>query len=1436
MKKVPLVWAKLREWNGSLQTAFETLCNHFAAYETVPHGSTFVPVGPPDGGVESYWIFPDETEWGFQAKFFTAKPESSEWSQIDKSIQRALETHPLLTRYTVCLPIDRADPRKEDKEYFKDAWDTHQEKWVGWAKKKGRTVQFDYWGETELSERFAQERHAGRYYFWFHSELFSEAWFGYQLNRAKENAGARYTPELNVDLPIARVFDGLYRTKAFFQGIGKLQNEVRKHSRFGVTEADTFAKAEIDKINAATNSVHQHLERALQTSNDQPVAMQGLIDAAEAGRLAAEELSRALSRFEENKRKEISEKYGEEELHKRHAMQSMYDDHRFHLRYLINSLYELSSFCESSEGMAANAPALLISGAGGCGKTHLLCDVAFRQHKNGAPAVLLLGQQFDTTNPWSQVLDQLGVDCTRDEFLSALELAGQLRGTFAMFAIDALNEGDGKQLWNKHLAGFLADLRRFPGIKTTLSVRSTYYDVCIPKHVSAQQLLSAYHRGFTNHEYKATETFFAHYKIKRPSIPMLVPEFQSPLFLKVFCQALQNRGMAEIPPGLHGISSVFDFFVESVDEKLSGPDYLDCDPHAHVVAKAIDVLADLMAERGRNYLERSQAMSALNAILPYSGYQKSLLNHMISESVLGEDRRPGDGPSHDFTEVIHFAYERFTDHLITKRLIDKHVDDKNPGAAFETGGPLHQFIEDEHAARMNNGLLEALCVQIPERLQREFPDIVGAQREWWAIRSAFLNSLAVRAGDAFSEKTLAYVNEVILRYRNGWESLLDTLLQVATNPAHPYNAWLLHAKLLSLSLPQRDHNWTIYLCEHHATQGPVDRLMDWAVSPDDKSYLDDQSRILCGVALAWFLTSSNRRQRDLATKGLVRLFTDHLPLLINVINNFGDVDDPYVSERLYCVAYGCALRGHDDNALKLLAEFVYSKIFKNQAPPANILLRDYARGVVEFTLHRKVPLRIVKRRIRPTYKSAWSDDIPTMEEFDKQYGYSRDKSDTIRTDWYSIYGSVLSGGDFERYVIGTNSGQFEWSSRRIGEPMVSRGSGKDKDIFDLSIAQRWIFNRVVELGWTPALFAKFDVEVNRSHFDRRADKAERIGKKYQWIAYYEFLARVSDNFQYLGDRWDASDRKYAGPWQAGYVRNIDPSCLLTTDHGDEKFSAWWSPTHHHPSRDLSEVKWIRLTTDLPAIEPMLKVQRPSDHSNWLVLESHRSFDEPIPLGEDRFDSPFKQLWYIFRSYLVRKGDAAQLIASLEGKNFWGRWMPESGEEWHVLQGEFYWSPAYIAHDTPYYNHNAWTKGDRGQRLIKKVCVTTEGYLKERGYDCSIEDAIHLKLPAKMIAEGMSLRWSGKDGVFCDAAGKEIAFDPTAKETGPGALLVRQEEFQQYLLDNDLEFFWTVLGAKQGMHGHMSRETWNGELQISGVFRLVNGEIAGNFTTVLIDRP
>ncbi len=203
-------WQNLRPWSGSQQTAFEELCCQLAACEPepVPQGSTFIRKGAPDAGVECFWILPNHDELAWQAKFFDSVGDS-QWQQLDKSVKTALEKHPRLTSYIICVPLDRQDPRIDDQKWFMDKWNERVNKWEGWAQAEGRTVRFLYWGEHEIFERLTREQHRGRYLFWFRSELFSQSWFQARLDEAVANAGARYSHELNVELPVARLFDGL---------------------------------------------------------------------------------------------------------------------------------------------------------------------------------------------------------------------------------------------------------------------------------------------------------------------------------------------------------------------------------------------------------------------------------------------------------------------------------------------------------------------------------------------------------------------------------------------------------------------------------------------------------------------------------------------------------------------------------------------------------------------------------------------------------------------------------------------------------------------------------------------------------------------------------------------------------------------------------------------------------------------------------------------------------------------------------------------------------------------------------------------------------------------------------------------------------------------------------------------------------------------------
>lgn len=80
------------------------------------------------------------------------------------------------------------------------------------------------------------------------------------------------------------------------------------------------------------------------------------------------------------------------------------------------------------------------------------------------------------------------------------------------------------------------------------------------------------------------------------------------------------------------------------------------------------------------------------------------------------------------------------------------------------------------------------------------------------------------------------------------------------------------------------------------------------------------------------------------------------------------------------------MRSADDSSLAGLATDVYQYVFANGTPVAHILLRDYARGVIEVALHRGRKLPIDERLIKPPYGSKWPSTIPAEGELKDRYG------------------------------------------------------------------------------------------------------------------------------------------------------------------------------------------------------------------------------------------------------------------------------------------------------------------------------------------------------------------------------------------------------------------------------------------------------------------
>lgn len=218
-------WINIRPIDGSQHLGFEELCSQLARHET-PEGSSFIRKGSPDAGVECYATFPDGNEWGWQAKFFTERLDKTQWQQVDNSVKRALEKHPNLTKYTVCMPIDRADPRIPDEKWFMDRWNDRVEKWSAWACERGMQVEFKYWGSSELIDLLSKLEHGGRTLFWFNQHSFTPDWFRQRVEEKVANADRRYTPDLHYPLPIADIFDGLARPEGVYDELRDLSDHV----------------------------------------------------------------------------------------------------------------------------------------------------------------------------------------------------------------------------------------------------------------------------------------------------------------------------------------------------------------------------------------------------------------------------------------------------------------------------------------------------------------------------------------------------------------------------------------------------------------------------------------------------------------------------------------------------------------------------------------------------------------------------------------------------------------------------------------------------------------------------------------------------------------------------------------------------------------------------------------------------------------------------------------------------------------------------------------------------------------------------------------------------------------------------------------------------------------------------------------------------------
>ena len=1382
----------------------------------------------------------------------------------------------------------------------------------------------------------------------------SKNWYKKHLVQIKQKAGARYTPELNVNLPISEIFDGISRTEKFYATIRENYGELLRQFRYVTSK---YEKYELQKN---YNQIKKEIDVLFKFIENIKIYNTNKIPWGEINKetkTLLDNLRKFASKLREEKDqvKNIKTTAKKDGSYQQSPSEKLNSDihHIYKTQESIHYFEELSS---STKAQLSNHPFLLLTGTAGIGKTHLLCDVLenrINNKKDILPTFLLFGEFFSNgKNFWSQALEQLEIANTiktKDDILKKLDDFGKNARCRSLLIVDALNENisNAPNFWKNNLYRITKEIKEYPNIALIVSVRSGFEDEVLTERQKSI-FINEQHHGFRFKEWEAVNKFFTAFSLPLPEIPLLMPEFQNPLFLLLFCKAFKkrkNKKKKQIFRGHEGATYIFESFTLNATDNIAKEFKIRKNGFKSAAYRlwneVIKEIASEMVSRNDDRITEKKLYEIIQKTYPQVDVRK-FIQALESNMLIIKVPRYVKG-KRDSGFYIRFPFQKFSDHLIGRYIFKKYEEEygianKNLETAkrfFSKRRKLGKFLSKS----WNGGIIEALSIQCPEQLKGiEFvevaPYLIKDNYIAHITEEAFVESLIWRNPKAFSKdgkNTLKIINQNVIRTESGHNQLLNAFLSVAPIPHHPFNARFLHQHLLKFSMPKRDSWWSTFLHYQYHKKGAVDRLLKWAWSNKSKSHLSDESIFLICIALSWFLTTPNRFVRDKATKGLVFLLQDRIHLISKLLDTFKSVNDLYVLERIFAVAYGCVLRNQKDlKNLELLTKWIYENIFQNNKPPIHILLRDYARGVIEVALIRDIKLKINEDNISPPYKSTWPEAIPSKEDLKRKY-YPENffKGKTEDRGFLDIWSSVMHDfgalGDFGNYVV--KSHLHPWIGKKIGKSMLNREElfnnfinnlsskqkklweetdpiiyeeNRDKEIsnfqnrdketinflgillnfkvakgrksekelkvalqdfkkalnpeqkklfsneiepflnhnqniydstknFDTRLAQRWIFNRVVELGYNPKIHGRFDKYVNYNRLDNSSHKAERIGKKYQWIAFHEFMALVSDHFEFKGDSYNNDTEEYKGPWHP-YIRDIDPSFILQTDDSIKSsiiFSRWKESHWKYDAweKSKSDINWLKIYDDLPSPVNIIKIID-DNAREWLMLEGFVKWEEKTPPEYKKYDIPIREVWNMIKSYIVKKKDARKFYTWAKKQDFMGRWMPESHVFYRIFLGEY---PNSLAFKDIRDDYNVWIKPGWGNgELSIPVVVTDDSYLNEFTLDCSNSGSVSVKLPCKWLVNKMDLYHKNVDGRFFDKHENLITICTSIfEENSPQCLLIDRQAIFEFLIKNDYVIFWILLGEKQLIGGSHSREDFVGRLKISGVYTLDNkGKIYG----------
>ena len=783
-----------------------------------------------------------------------------------------------------------------------------------------------------------------------------------------------------------------------------------------------------------------------------------------------------------------------------------------------------------------------IKGEPGIGKTHILAKMCSKLTLNKEPLFLfILGFKFTTNeNILIQLQKIAGSEFSFEDYLVYLNEYGKDRNSIVFFIIDAINEGNYLNLWKKDgLYQLIREIENKEFLKLIISFRSDYEQLLVSdevkKKIDSGLVSEILHHGLDIDTIESVYKFFNIYGIGFCPLDYIDENYTNPLYVRLLCECL-----SKVNNVLTNNSSPFIELFKEI-QKIKDEDIKDdLKKLGNQLFGDEPILNLFLNEFNSNLIKKRQRKLSYLEIAEFNFFKR---DYNISPSVFLPILTRNcifvsDIAEKESDKNYSFFYDKLTDYSIASYLFTDFVKVKNYHLQ-----PLVDYLNLELSKdNSKSSLYYFVTPQVFNFIDMLYTDKLSRdcnKETYFAVEKSIysIKDMDVRQQylDEYvksykwrSNKSIRpeFFFEFCLKNNITLDLFFEVLISCSLKKSSPLNAEFLHSYLLDMTINERDKEWTTYINDCFGSdESRVYQIITSLLNEANfiNNLVKDRDRtFLLLVLFSWILTSSNRKLRDETSKAMIVVLKHHLDLVIPLLNKFSNVKEPYVIQRLYGIVLGSIIQSciaNKQDICSSISLFVYKNIFAKDIVYEDILLRDNARLIIEYTysfFKSTFSSEIDLEKVRPPYRSHDIQSNIKAYEVPDYIGALKIKASMKISTEGALY------GDFGRYVFESALYDFDCDKLALKN-------------YSMNI----IFN---EIGYNKAL-SDYDCSRSISYYPGQTDKSERIGKKYQWIAFYKILALASDHFSLI-DRYSPYEnrRNYEGAWEP-YVRDFDPTLV-----------------------------------------------------------------------------------------------------------------------------------------------------------------------------------------------------------------------------------------------------------------------------------------------------